>query len=71
MGCGMDKGISIAGTGKIFLFWPASRPALRLTQPPIERVLGAIFPGVKRSGREADHSPRSSGAIPLLLQVSL
>jgi hypothetical protein len=34
----------------IFLFTTAS------TQPPIQGVLGALSLGVKRSGREADHS---------------
>jgi hypothetical protein len=43
----------------IFLFTTASRTALRTTQPPIQRVLGALSLGVKRPGREADHSPPS------------
>jgi hypothetical protein len=49
-----------------------SRPNLGLTQPPIQWVPGALSPGVKRPGREADHSPPSSaevkngGAIPPL-----
>jgi hypothetical protein len=30
------------------------------TQPPIQRVPGAISLGVKRPGREADHSPPSN-----------
>jgi hypothetical protein len=30
---------------------------LRPTQPPIQRVPGALSPGVNRPGREADHSP--------------
>jgi hypothetical protein len=30
------------------------------TQPPIQWVPGAISSGVKRQGREADHSPPSS-----------
>jgi hypothetical protein len=37
---------------------PVSRLALGLTQPPIQWV-----PGVKRPGREADHSPPSSTQI--------
>jgi hypothetical protein len=46
---------------------PKSRPALGPTQSPIQCV-----PGVKRPGREADHSPptstevKNSGAIALL-----
>jgi hypothetical protein len=44
----------------IFLFTTASRPALRLTQPPIEWVPWALSREVKRPEREADHSPPSS-----------
>jgi hypothetical protein len=47
----------------------APRPALEHTQPPIHWVLGAVFPGIKQSEREGDHSPPSTevknvGAIP-------
>jgi hypothetical protein len=41
--------------GKIVLFSMALGP----TQPPIHCVQWAISPGVKRPGREADHSPPS------------
>jgi hypothetical protein len=41
----------------IFLFTTASRPALGPTQPPIQWVQGPLSLGVKRPGREADHSP--------------
>jgi hypothetical protein len=46
------------------------------TQPPIQWVPGALSPGVKRQGREADHSLPSSaevkngGAISPLLHTS-
>jgi hypothetical protein len=40
----------------IFLFTTASRTALGTTQPPIQRVQEALSLGVKRPGREADHS---------------
>jgi hypothetical protein len=33
------------------------------TQPPIKRVSGALSPGVKRLGREADHSPPTSAEV--------
>jgi hypothetical protein len=33
------------------------------TQPPIQRVPGALSLRVKRSGREADHSPPSSAKV--------
>jgi hypothetical protein len=42
---------------KGFVFFTASRPALRLTQPPIQWVSEAISPGLKWLEREADHSP--------------
>jgi hypothetical protein len=43
----------------IFLYSTASRLAMGPTQPPIQWVPGAFSPGIKRSGREADHSPPS------------
>jgi hypothetical protein len=43
-----------------FLFATASGPALGPTQPPIQRVSKSLSLGVKRLGREADHSPQSS-----------
>jgi hypothetical protein len=41
--------------GKIFLFSTASTPGLGPNQLPIQLKQGAICPGVKRPGREADH----------------
>jgi hypothetical protein len=55
---------------EFFLFSIASRPALGPTQPPIQWVLEALSPEVKRPGHEADYLPPSSaevkngGAIP-------
>jgi hypothetical protein len=52
-----------------FLFATASRPVLGPTHSPIQWVPGALSPGVKRPGHEADHSPnlvpklRMRGAI--------
>jgi hypothetical protein len=43
-----------------FLFSIHFRPALGLTQPCIQRVPGALSLGVKRQGREADHSSPSN-----------
>jgi hypothetical protein len=37
--------------------------ALGHTQPPIQWVPGALSPGVKRPGREADHSPPTSAGV--------
>jgi hypothetical protein len=48
------------GRVKNFLFSTSSRPALGSTQPPNQRVPGALSLGVKRQGREADHSPTAS-----------
>jgi hypothetical protein len=47
----------------IFLFTTAFRTALGPTQPPIQWIPGAFSLGVKRPGREADHSPPSSAEI--------
>jgi len=41
----------------IFLFATASRLDLGPTPPPIQWVPGSLSLGVKRSRREADHSP--------------
>jgi hypothetical protein len=46
----------------IFLF-TASRTALGPTHPPIQWVKGARSLGIKRPGREADHSPPSSAVV--------
>jgi hypothetical protein len=54
----------------------ASRPLLVPTQPTIQWAPGAVSPGVKRLGSEADHSPPTSaevkngGAIPSLPHTS-
>jgi hypothetical protein len=45
---------------KNFHFSISYRPALGPTQPPIQWVPGELSPGVKRQGREADHSPPAS-----------
>jgi hypothetical protein len=47
----------------IFLFTTASRTAPRPTQPPIQWVPGVLSLRVKRPGREAYHSPPSSGEV--------
>jgi hypothetical protein len=47
----------------IFLFTTASRTALGPTQLPIQWVPGALSLGVKRPGREADHSPPSTSEV--------
>jgi hypothetical protein len=47
----------------IFLFTTASRTALGLTQHFIQWVPGTLSLEVKRSGREADHSPPSTAEV--------
>jgi hypothetical protein len=46
-----------------FLLTTASRTALGPTQPPVQWVPGALSLGIKRPGREADHSPPSSAEV--------
>jgi hypothetical protein len=47
----------------IFLFAQVSRTPLGPIQLPIQWVLGAVSLGVKRPGREADHSSPSSAEV--------
>jgi hypothetical protein len=47
----------------IFLYTTMSRLALGPTHPPIQWVPGTLSLGVKRPGREADHSPPSSAKV--------
>jgi hypothetical protein len=54
---------SSPGEGKNFLFSASSRLDLGLTQPPIQWVQGALSPGVKRSGREAEQSSPTSAEV--------
>jgi hypothetical protein len=48
---------------KTFLFSMSSRPVLGPTQPPIQWVPRDLSPGVKRPGREADHSSLASAEV--------
>jgi hypothetical protein len=50
--------------GGIFLLsTTASRQALDSTKPLIQCVPGALSPGLKRPGREVDHSPPTSAEV--------
>jgi hypothetical protein len=55
----------------IFLFITASRPAMEPTQSPIQWVPWALSLGVKRPGREADHSPPSSAEVKECVELYL
>jgi hypothetical protein len=63
MGYRLNGQDSIPGRGKIFLFSIVCRPALGLTQPPIQWVFGAVSLRVKQQGREAYHSFPSSAEV--------
>jgi hypothetical protein len=41
----------------------SSRPVLGIIQPPIQWALGALSPGLKRPGCEANHSPPTSAEV--------
>jgi hypothetical protein len=66
----------ITGRRRDFFHPTVSRPAMMTTQPHIQWVLTALFPAVKRPGREADQLPPSSaevkngGAIPQLCDMT-
>jgi hypothetical protein len=53
-------GFDIRPRLEIFLYTTASRPALWHTHPLTQRLPVVLSLGVKRQGREADHSPPSS-----------
>jgi hypothetical protein len=63
VGIATGYGSSSPGRIKNFLFSTSSRPALKPTQPPIQWVPEALSLGVKRSGREVDHSPPTSAEV--------
>jgi hypothetical protein len=65
-----DRGVGVPSRVKNFLFSTSSRPALGPTQPPIQWVPGALSPGVKRQGREADHSPLASAEVKKMIYTS-
>jgi hypothetical protein len=58
-----DRGFESRQGLEIFLFITASRSALGLAQPPIQWIPGHPSLGVKRPGREADHSRPSSAEV--------
>jgi hypothetical protein len=54
---------SIPGRGKFLPFVTASRHALGPIQPSNQWEPAALIPGIKRQGREADHSPPSNAKV--------
>jgi hypothetical protein len=74
LGYGLDdRGSRVrypAGAGN-FLFTTAPRTALGLTQPPIQWIPGALSLGIKRPGRETDHSPPSSAEVKECVELYL
>jgi hypothetical protein len=58
-----DGGVGVRVPVGTRIFSTSSRPALESTQPPIEWVLGAISPGVKRRWRESNHSPSTTAEV--------
>jgi hypothetical protein len=62
------QGVALSETqGQLYLlcftFTTVSRPALGSIHPLIQWVLEVLYPGVKRSGREAGHTPPSSADV--------
>jgi hypothetical protein len=65
-GYGLDDGaVGVGSPERVrnLLFSASSRSALGPTQSPIQWVPGSLSPGVKRSGRGADHSPPTSAEV--------
>jgi hypothetical protein len=48
---------------EIFLYSTMFEVTLEPTKPPIQWTPGALFPGIRRQQREADHSPSSSAEV--------
>jgi hypothetical protein len=65
-GYGLDDrgvGVRVPSMVKNFHVSISSRPVLGSTHLPIQWVQGALSPGVKRQGREADNSPPRSAEV--------
>jgi hypothetical protein len=66
LGYGLDdrgSRVRFPGVLGIFLLTTVSRTALGPTQSPIQWVPGTLYLGVKRPGREADHSSQFSAEV--------
>jgi hypothetical protein len=58
-----DRGVRVRVPVGARIFSASSRPVLGPTQPPIQWVPRALSPGVKRQGREVDHSLPASAEV--------
>jgi hypothetical protein len=58
-----DRGAGVRVPVRVRFFSTSSRPVLGPTQLPIRWVPGALSPGVKSPGREADPSPPTSAEV--------
>jgi hypothetical protein len=73
---GWTAGVRLPSGASFFLYPTASKLALGPTQLHIRLILGALSPGIKWPGHEADHSRASSAefkngvAIPALRHMS-
>jgi hypothetical protein len=55
---------------KVFIFSIASRPVLGPTQPPIHWGASALYPGLKRPGRDADNSSAPGAVVKIYGAIS-
>jgi hypothetical protein len=58
-----DRGVAVRVPVRSRIFSASSRPALGPTQPPIQWVPGVLSVGMKRTGREFDHSPTANAEV--------
>jgi hypothetical protein len=58
-----DRGFRVLVRAGNFFFTTVSRPVLGPTQPPVQWASGSLSLGLKRPGREADHSPPSVAEV--------
>jgi hypothetical protein len=58
-----SAGVRFPAVKNMFLLFTVSRAGLESNQPPIQYILGATSPGVKRLGRKANHSPSSRSEV--------
>jgi hypothetical protein len=57
------RSVICLGLPFLWIFSKSPRRALGSTQPPLQWAPGALSPGVKRPGLEADHSPPASAEV--------